>query len=179
MHVEYKIGDGWAGYDIKFNKIELYYHDEIPGGHIDPIMYHTNLHTPYYLKDRGIKTYPYYAFGALNLHISGIDVSFENEAKQYRASFLIRDFTVYNAEDGKVISSDPYSTHAFDWFFPNGTSAATMKHLTWIEDIPYEKAKMRSVDQVVRKNVSQYDDQNKKIPETQCQKKWQFVRIEE
>ena len=54
-----------------------------------------------------------------------------------------------------------------------------MKHLTWIEDIPYEKAKMRSVDQVVRKNVSQYDDQNKKIPETQCQKKWQFVRIEE
>lgn len=179
FHVDYKQGDGWAGYDIKFNKIELYYHDEIPGGHIDPIMYHTNLHTPYYLKDRGIKTYPYYAFGALNLHISGIDVSFENEAKQYRASFLIRDFTVYNAEDGKVISSDPYSTHAFDWFFPNGTSAATMKHLTWIEDIPYEKAKMRSVDQVVRKNVYQYDDQNKKIPETQCQKKWQFVRIEE
>ena len=107
FHVDYKIGDGWAGYDIKFNKIELYYHDEIPGGHIDPIMYHTNLHTPYYLKDRGIKTYPYYAFGALNLHISGIDVSFENEAKQYRASFLIRDFTVYNPEDGNVISSDP------------------------------------------------------------------------
>ena len=179
FHVECVKGDDWFGYDIKFNKIELYYHDEIPGGHIDPIMYHTNLHTPYYLKDRGIKTYPYYAFGALNLHISGIDVSFENEAKQYRASFLIRDFTVYNAEDGKVISSDSYSTHAFDWFFPNGTSAATMKHLTWIEDIPYEKAKMRSVDQVVRKNVSQYDVQNKKIPETQCQKKWQFVRIEE
>ncbi|MEE1150761.1 MAG: hypothetical protein UH242_07385 [Methanobrevibacter sp.] len=51
-----------------------------------------------------------------------------------------------------------------------------MKQLTWIEDIPYEKAKMRSVDQVVRKNVYQYDYQNKK---TQCQKKWQFVRIEE
>ena len=102
--------------------------------------------------------------------------------KGTRASFLIRDFTVYNAEDGKVISkvkSDSYSTHAFDWFFPNGICEATMKQLSWIEEIPYEKAKMRSVDQVVRKNVSQYDDQNKKIPETQCQKKWQFVRIEE
>ena len=91
-------------------------------------------------------------------------------------------FTVYNAEDGKVISkvkSDPYSTHAFDWFFPNGICEETMRQLSWIEEIPYEKAKMRSVDQVVRQNVSQYDDQNKKIHETQCQKKWQFVRIEE
>ena len=99
--------------------------------------------------------------------------------KGTRASFLIRDFTVYNAEDGKVISSDSYSTHAFDWFFPNGICEATMKQLSWIEEIPYEKAKMRSINQVVRQNVSQYDDQNKKIPERHCQKKWQFVRIEE
>ena len=101
------------------------------------------------------------------------------ELYRVRGVVGIRDFTVYNAEDGKVISSDPYSTHAFDWFFPNGICEATMRQLSWIEEIPYEKAKMRSVDQVVRKNVSQYDVQNKKIPETQCQKKWQFVRIEE
>ena len=133
FHVEYMKGDDWFGYDIKFNKIELYYHDEIEGGHIDPIMYHTNLHTPYYLKDRNIKTYPYYEFGALNLHPSGIDISFENESKQYRASFLIRDFTVYNAKNDGVISkvkADPYSTHAFDWFFSNGINEATMKQLT-------------------------------------------------
>ena len=37
FHVECVKGDDWFGYDIKFNKIELYYHDEIEGGHIDPI----------------------------------------------------------------------------------------------------------------------------------------------
>ena len=36
FHVECVKGDDWFGYDIKFNKIELYYHDEIEGGHIDP-----------------------------------------------------------------------------------------------------------------------------------------------
>lgn len=181
FHVECT-NNGGSGYDIKLNKIELYYHDENEGGHIDPIMYHTNLHTPYYLKDRGIKTYPYYALGALNLHTSGIDVSFENEAKQYRASFLIRDFTVYDAEDGKVISkvmADPYSTHAFDWFFPNGICEVTMKQITWIEDMPDKKAEKCSIGQDVRQNVPLYDEHNKKIPETQCQKKWQFVRSEE
>lgn len=182
FHVEFVKGDDWFGYDIKFNKIELYYHDEIEGGHIDPIMYHTNLHTPYYLKDRGIKTYPYYEFGALNLHTSGIDVCFENESKQYRASFLIRDFTVYDTKNGGVISkikADLYSTHAFDWFFPNGINEATMKQLTWIEDIPYEQTEKRSVGQDVRQNVPLYDEHNKKIPQTQCQKKWQFIRVEE
>lgn len=181
FHVEYTKGNNRFDYDIKFNKIELYYHDEIAYGHIDPIMYHSNLHIPYYFKDRGIQEYPYYELGALNLHTSGIDVSFENEKKKYRASFLIRDFTVYNAEDSNVITivkADPYSTHAFDWFFPNGINEETMKQITWIEDIPYEQTEKLCIGQNVRQNVPLYDNNIKKIPETQCQKKWQFIRVE-
>ena len=77
------------------------------------------------------------------------------------------------------IKADPYSTHAFDWFFPNGINEATMKQLTWIEDIPYEQTEKRSVGQDVRQNVPLYDEHNKKIPQTQSQKKWQFIRVEE
>ena len=54
-----------------------------------------------------------------------------------------------------------------------------MKQLTWIEDIPYEQTEKRSVGQDVRQNVPLYDEHNKKIPQTQCQKKWQFIRVEE
>lgn len=191
FHVEYTNNEGRSGYDIKLNKIELYYHDENEGGHIDPIMYHTNLHTPKYLTK-----YPYYELGALNLHTSGIDVCFENEAKKYRASFLIRNFTVYG-ENIADIKADPCSTHAFDWFFPNGICKKTLNQITWIEDIPYEQTEKAAINQDVRQNVSQYrkindkkndKDKYEKILDTQspkkkayipCNKKWQFIRVEE
>lgn len=167
------------GYDIRLNKIELYYHEEKNGGHKDPIMYHTNLHVPYYFKERGLNVFPYYDFGSLNLHLSGIDITFEKE-NEYRASFLIRDFTAYDSANGKVISkvkSDPYSTHIFEYFFPNGVSQETLKQVIWVEDNSYEQVIGLQLKQNVRKNVPKYDQSNSKMQETQCDKPWQFCRV--
>lgn len=69
-------------------EIEFYYHEENEEGLKDPVMYHTN--------DREKKDVPYFSFGSLNFHISGVDVTFENEQKMYRASFLIRKYSVFN-----------------------------------------------------------------------------------
>ena len=68
-------------------EIEFYYHEEGENGLKDHIMYHTNDHA-------------YYSLGTLNCHISGIDVTFENKEKQYRASFLIREYRVCEYESG-------------------------------------------------------------------------------
>lgn len=73
-------------------EIEFYYHEEGEDGLKDPVMYHTNNHEG--------KQVEYYPLGSLNCHVSGIDVTFENKEKQYRASFLIRKYKVckYNGE---------------------------------------------------------------------------------
>ena len=73
-------------------EIEFYYHEEGENGLKDHIMYHTNDHEG--------KPLAYYSLGTLNCHISGIDVTFENKEKQYRASFLIRKYRVCEYESG-------------------------------------------------------------------------------
>lgn len=84
--------------------IEFYYHEE-NGSIKDPIMYHTNFHAP-----KGT-TYPYFECSRLNLHQSGIDVTFEDGEKQYRASFLIR---AYSVDNGEV---ETRSTYLYDAMF--------------------------------------------------------------
>ena len=69
-------------------EIEFYYHEESPGGLKDPVMYHTKEHT----KNDNL---PYFPLGSLNFHVSGMDVTFEKEG-EYRASFLIREYKVYD-----------------------------------------------------------------------------------
>lgn len=69
-------------------EIEFYYHEESPEGLKDPVMYHTKEHT----KNDSL---PYYPLGSLNFHVSGMDVTFEKEG-EYRASFLIREYKVYD-----------------------------------------------------------------------------------
>lgn len=52
-------------------EIEFYYHEEGDDGLKDPVMYHTN--------DHENKQLDYYPLGSLNCHVSGIDITFENE----------------------------------------------------------------------------------------------------
>ena len=68
--------------------IEFYYHEEDAEGLKDPIMYHTNDHEK--------KQLDYYPLSSLNFHVSGLDVTFENKEKKYRASFLIREYKVFD-----------------------------------------------------------------------------------
>lgn len=92
--------------------IEFYYHEEKKEGLKDPIMYHTSYHDK--KCDNGNDYYP---LGALNFHVSGVDVTFENKSKQYRASFLIREYDVYERNtNGEwiIIKSETRSTYIYE-----------------------------------------------------------------
>lgn len=72
---------------IYLETIEFYYHEETENGLKDPIMYHTC--------DRAKRgDLPYFPMGSFNCHDAGIDITFENPDRQYRASFLIRGYRV-------------------------------------------------------------------------------------
>ena len=87
--------------------IEFYYHEEVEGGLLDPIMYHTNLNNK--------EQVDYYPLGSFNFHVSGLDVTFEKEGK-YRASFLIREYDVYSLKDGVWLKdkSEARSTYIYE-----------------------------------------------------------------
>ena len=87
--------------------IEFYYHEEVEGGLLDPIMYHTNLNNK--------EQVDYYPLGSFNFHVSGLDVTFEKEG-EYRASFLIREYDVYSLKDGVWLKdkSEARSTYIYE-----------------------------------------------------------------
>jgi len=124
-------------YGIRVDALELYYSEEVYGGYVDKIMYHITDRVPYYLRESGLEKYPYYEFGSFNLHQSGVDVTFENPDKKYRASFLIRKISIVGA-DGVIIrnseKTDEYSTHIFDYLFPNGYLCKTDSSIHWITE---------------------------------------------
>ena len=128
--------------------LELYYHEEGPGRFKDPIMYHTNdrkyydyyldangkekSHGPqsqHFFEKRGIKELPYYPVGSLNPHTSGIDITFENPDKEYRASCLIREYKIHFTE-GKDLVPIKNSTDIYDDLLLYGI---TLDNADWIE----------------------------------------------
>ena len=117
---------------IRPTAIELYYHEEGEGRFKDPIMYHTNDRKSWtkanYFKERGIVGLPYYPIGSLNPHTSGIDITFENPKRQYRASFLIREYEV-EYETGKKLPIKN-STEIYDDLLLNGI---TLDRADWIK----------------------------------------------
>lgn len=153
---------------IDINQIELYYHEEGENGKIkDPIMYHTNdrgSYSKFYKKDKGL---PYFVMGSFNPHTSGIDVTFESETNQYRASFLIRSYRVLddkNDLNSDKIKYDTCSTHIYDDMFPLGFFFGNNEKykIKWVSD----NNKCGHIEYCKRINVAEYkkdDGQYKKI----------------
>lgn len=146
-------------YIIDIGAIELYYHEE--NGEIkDHIMYHTNEHPS---KSEVFKLndgYPYFKIGSFNLHQSGVDVTFEDESEEYRASFLIRSYRVFNKnEKDKVndlsIPFDKCSTHIFDDMFYKGISFDN-ENKTTIEWVELKSLKKGNIKPLPRTNVALY-----------------------
>jgi hypothetical protein len=140
-------------YIIDLGAIELYYHEEEEGGIKDYIMYHSNAHPSKSKVYKLNNSYPYFKFGSFNLHQSGVDVTFENEEKEYRASFLIRSYRVLKTEDGLYPENDnteydTHSTHIFDDMFYSGYGNT---EIVWI---PTDK-KIGDVIQSPRVHVSE------------------------
>lgn len=127
--------------NIYLEEIEFYYHEE--NGKIkDPIMYHTNDHEG--------KSLPYYKVGRISMHTSGVDVTFENEEKQYRASFLIR---AYSVDDNSI---ETRSTYIYDDMFGMGIPLDEPIEIEWVDDEMKDDIKNLSLKGTWRKNVPEY-----------------------
>jgi hypothetical protein len=143
-------------YFIQLGAVELYYHEE-DGSIKDPIMYHTVCrmkNTPIFKR---LNRIPYFEMGAFNLHISGVDITFENEDQKYRASCLIREYRVLETTENPATSTkkyDPCSTHIFDDMFPIGISFGESLHIEWI---PFKNVDTLPIPKTGwRKNVAKY-----------------------
>lgn len=132
--------------------IELYYHEE-EGGFKDPIMYHTN-----YRKKTNHPDLPYFPIGSLNPHTSGIDITFENPGKHYRASFLIREYEVeYERSKDKITVKN--STDIYDDLLLNGITLDKADGIKWI---PGKELGKDKIERRWRRNVADYDNQGEK-----------------
>lgn len=154
-------------YIIDLGAIELYYHEE-EGDIKDPIMYHTNEHpSKSKVFEMNGNNYPYFNIGSLNLHPSGVDVTFENEEQHYRSSFLIRSYRVFKKEEEDKVRDvstpfDNHSTHIFDDMFYAGISlyGENKNNIKWVK---YDKKCTLDIKQYHRVNVAEYDDNNQKL----------------
>lgn len=112
--------------------VEFYFHEET-GPIKDPIVYHRN--------EKFAKLYPsqmteapYFPLMSLHAHASGYDITFENETAQYRASALIREYSVYDVtKEEFVIDDDRRST--FLYYLLNGFPLNDGNSVCW-KDVP-------------------------------------------
>ena len=151
-------------YIIDLGSIELYYHEET-GPIKDYIMYHRKERVTSRIKEFNNGNLPYFEFGSMNLHQSGVDVTFENGEKEYRASFLIRSYRVLGKSDdiaNDIIPFDPHSSHIFDDMFYKGISFNKEKKTT-IEWIERKKVVYDIIDKIPRQNVAKYTENMEKV----------------
>lgn len=84
------------------------------------------------------------------MHTSGVDVTFENEEKQYRASFLIR---AYSVDDNPV---ETRSTYIYDDMFYMGIPFDEPIEIEWVEDKMDDNVQALKLKGTWRKNVPEY-----------------------
>lgn len=133
-------------------EIEFYYHEEGENGLKDPVMYHTDDHEG--------KQLDYYPLGSLNCHVSGIDVTFENTEKQYRASFLIREYRVEEYVEGEWVNKkvrEKRSTYIYEDMFMNIPLSDGI-NVKWVDVKPINPAE--DIYSKPRINVAEYKSDN-------------------
>lgn len=133
-------------------EIEFYYHEEGEDGLKDPVMYHTADHEKVAPK--------YFPLGGLNCHLSGIDVTFENKEKQYRASFLIRKYRVCEYESGEWVEKkecEKRSTYIYEDMFMNIPLSDGI-NVKWVNVEPINPAE--EILSKPRINVAEYERDN-------------------
>lgn len=179
-HIEIKYNKETV-YRIYINTVEFYFHSE--GEYKDnklnvkdPIMYHRNERLGIKNEKTGKKEIPYLPTMSLYAHNSGYDITFENGDLKYRASALIRAYTVENGENkiikrestqkgkqGKeeLIANDQRSTYLYDIL--NGFSLLNdgNNSISWEPDPLNNSEKLiisPRTNVLVSKNPESYDD---------------------
>lgn len=124
--------DVYGEFRIYARTLEFYFHEE-EGDIKDPIVYHRNgkygdlLPAP-----------PYFPIMSLHAHMSGFDIAFESEKGKYRASALIRRYSVYRADGTLIVDNATQSTYLYNYL--NGFSLDSEKRIVW-EDVDYNTMK--------------------------------------
>ena len=100
-------------YDLYITSVEFYYHEESGENGkriVDPIMYHRNV------KNKPLV--PYLNVGTLYPHWSGVDIAFEDDKSQYRASALIRSYRIVQLKPERLdLKESDLSTYVYDYLF--------------------------------------------------------------
>ena len=179
-------------YDLYITSIEFYYHEE-NGDIKDPIVYHRNK-KKWNKKTKEVvhEIKPYFEIGTLNLHMSGIDITFEKKDK-YRASALIRAFRVYDKIEKVWLDEDDRSTYVYEYLFDGLSIDKSLTQLNWMEN---KQPMPEELSSNSRKNVFQYvsseaeakregldverlkvyDFEYYRLETKPCERKWRFSR---
>ena len=172
-------------YDLYITSVEFYYHEEIGDNDkriVDPIMYHRNV------KDKPVV--PYLNVGTLYPHWSGVDITFEDEKLQYRASALIRSYRIVQLKPERLeLKESDLSTYVYDYLFDGLSVDKKETAINWIDDkVILSNCKVNAYK---RKNVnlfkynyektedepsSKHDNEFIKIKNKQDSRRWRFVR---
>ena len=186
-------------YRIYIKTVEFYFHPEEDSPirntiDPDPIVYHRDYRKGMF----PCRKLPYFPLMTLHAHVSGLDITFENENLKYRASALIRAYAIYDMSTKSFIKTkkkykkgeapyDDRSTYLYD--FINGFSLieGNKNNIVWIDkatDVPHNALKTSS-----RENVYKYDYEYKgkrdveimemKKPKEKDIRQWRFTRTNE
>ena len=145
-------------YRVYIKTVEFYLHAEegSPLKVSDPIVYHRNgkLHSG---------TVPYFPIMTLHAHVSGFDITFENETLKYRASALIRAYAIYDEkakcfiETKKGYKYDDRSTYLYNYL--NGISIDGINGIIWVDQASPIRHELNPP--TPRRNVFEYDGEKK------------------
>ena len=131
---------------IFIKEVEFYFYDETGKIESNSKVYHRNGKYSN-IPDNEVlpigRNTHYFKPGSLYLHASGVDITFENKEKQYRASALIRAFSI--EEEGRMqpiyikqkqnVIVDPRSTYIYEYMFEGLSIFGDTKYsITWKDD---------------------------------------------
>lgn len=145
-------------YRVYIKAVEFYLHAE-EGCLLnvsDPIVYHRN-GKPH----KG--DVPYFPTMTLHAHVSGFDITFENEALKYRASALIRTYAIFDEkskcfiETKKGYKYDDRSTYLYNYL--NGFSVNGNNDIIWVDQASSAKHELNPP--TPRRNVFEYVGEEK------------------
>lgn len=119
-------------------------------------MYHRNV------KDKTVV--PYLNVGTLYPHWSGVDITFEDDILQYRASALIRSYRIVQLKPERLeLKESDLSTYVYDYLFDGLSVDKTETTIDWIDDkVMFIDCK---VNAYTRKNVNLFKYTNEKTDE--------------
>lgn len=161
---------------VYLHTIEFYYHEEaaiIDSSKIDDyIVYHRN---PFPTSQNSVlRPIPPFKIGSLNTHISGVDITFEDQSSEpkYRASILVRALQVIkgNGTAFMIINEkdkDKYvehrSTYLYNYLFMDSTVSGNQLTISWEEEKNEDVRKHGSPKIGLRLNVWDYEPKVRKV----------------